>query len=67
MSHWALSKYLKLPVRTLTAPTLKRVWRALMRSKSTRLSNVERKWLVSYQLVDSAMPSGWKKGGIMRG
>jgi hypothetical protein len=35
-----LSKYTELPVRTFTAPTLKRASHALMRSKSTSRSSV---------------------------
>ena len=35
-----LSKYLKLPEVTLTAPTDSRVFRSLMRSKSTSRSSV---------------------------
>ena len=42
-----LSKYLKLPVVTLTAPTLSRVFRSLMRSKSTSRSSVARSGAVS--------------------
>ena len=42
-----LSKYLKLPVVTLTAPTLSRVFKSLMRSKSTSRSSVLRSGAVS--------------------
>jgi hypothetical protein len=42
-----LSKYTELPVRTLTAPTLKRASQALMRSKSMRRSSVLRSGEVS--------------------
>jgi len=50
------SKYTKLPLRMLTAPTLKRISPALMRSKSTSRSSVLRNGAVSYQLVASTVP-----------
>ena len=42
-----LSKYLRLPEVTPTAPTLSRVFRSLMRSKSTSRSSVFFKGAVS--------------------
>jgi hypothetical protein len=42
----------------LTAPTLKRVSRALMRSKSTSDSSVLFSGVVSYQLVAPSLPLG---------
>src|SRR5262249_22918688 len=61
------SKQMKLPVRTLVAPTLNRICPALMRSKSIRLSKVLRSFEVSYQLVASVVPDGKRYGGIIRG
>ena len=48
-----LSKYTKLPVPTLTAPTDTRVSPELIRSKSHSFSSVARSCDVSYQLIFS--------------
>jgi hypothetical protein len=56
-----------LPLRTFTAPTLKRMVLALIRSKSTRRSRVGLRAEVSYQLVAPGPPAGCRNGGGARG
>ena len=44
---WALSKYMKLPVATFTAPTANRISPLLIRPKSTSRAKVSRNGVLS--------------------
>src|SRR5262245_29291270 len=65
----ALSKRTRLPVRTFTATTLKRISPELMRSKSTSRSSVALRNLVSIDLLAVEEPkprAGEDTGGVVR-